>query len=371
MWHQAGAFAPAFADAFKKILSCWNLPVCLSICQAMQGIVHEISFALRLPPDTHAHTLAHTRHTNTHGRPPSHPASWGTLHLLFADTQAVAAFASYCLLFLACRSCSFQIVFLHGAGQFQSSGTLIMFLAYPGLENGARPLCLLIDSARGKVFPVVFFDQLVFDAKMPGIAIGEITPKDLFLAPAWCRAGDLLMYRCVVLLFNFFGFREEQFFGQAGLRRRDGRRWSLSVPNCWPAQRDPCALVQSRFETEHPLFQSDFADKQGRQSSQEIQQWKIRCRHRKARAFQFSRWTLSLSAATSAAPNQIKQELEYRSWNASHMPPKKLDEMKNLHIQPNMVVWVAKSFVCLRRHFHIVSHIFTLEYNTQIRPVKC
>jgi hypothetical protein len=59
-----------------------------------------------------------------------------------------------------------------------------MFLAYPGLENGVRPLCLLIDSARGKVFPVVFFDQLVFDAKMPGIAIGEITPKDLFLAPA-------------------------------------------------------------------------------------------------------------------------------------------------------------------------------------------
>ena len=143
------------------------------------------------------------------------------------------------------------------------------------------------------------------------------------------------------------------------------------MPNCWPAQRDPCALVQSRFETEHPVFQSDFADQQGRQSSQEIQQWKIRCRHRKARAFQFSRWTLSLSAATSAAPNRIKQELEYRSWNASHMPPKKLDEMKNLHIQPNMVVWVAKSFVCLRRHFHIVSHIFTLEYNTQICPVKC
>ena len=59
-----------------------------------------------------------------------------------------------------------------------------MFLAYPGLENGVRPFCLLIGSARGKVFPVAFFDQLVFDAKMPGIAIGEITPKDLFLAPA-------------------------------------------------------------------------------------------------------------------------------------------------------------------------------------------
>lgn len=73
-------------------------------------------------------------------------------------------------------------------------------------------------------------------------------------------------------------------------------------------------------------------------------------------------------------PSQpLPLEPEYRSLNASHMPPKKLDEMKNLHIQPNMVVWVPKSLVCSRRRIHTdtVYHNFTLEYHTQLRPVEC